>query len=78
MCFHGVTAIFECKAFQSDYRRDSRSIIATTQQLDALHAKKLKIEDEMKIFYPSIRNDDSLFQEFETLNFEVGGQTRLA
>ena len=72
----GVTAIFEVKVSTPDFRRDARSIIATTERLQILHAKKLKIEDELKIFYPSIRNGDSLFQEFETLNFERPGYER--
>ena len=72
----GVTAIFECKVSTPDFRRDARSIAATLNRLDVLHAKKLKIEDELKIFYPSIRNGDSLFQEFETLNFERPGYER--
>jgi len=72
----GVTAIFECKVSTPDFRRDARSIIATTERLQILHVKKLKIEDELKISYPSIRNGDSLFQEFETLNFERPGYER--
>jgi hypothetical protein len=46
------------------------------ERLKALHAKKLKIEEELKLYYPSIRNGDSLFQEFETLNFERPGYER--
>lgn len=72
----GVTAIFECKAFRSDFRRDARSIAPTLERLQVLHARKAKIEDELKIFYPSIRNGDSLFAEFETLNFERPGYER--
>jgi hypothetical protein len=72
----GVTAIFECKVSTPDFRRDARSIIATLERLEVLHARKLKIEDELKIFYPSIRNGDSLFQEFETLNFQRPGYER--
>jgi hypothetical protein len=48
----GVTAIFECKVSPSDFRRDARSIIATLERLEILHAKRLKIEDELKILYP--------------------------
>jgi len=72
----GTTAIFECKASALDYRRDARSIHALQQRLAALHARKLKIEEELKLYYPSIRNGDSLFQEFETLNFERPGYER--
>jgi hypothetical protein len=48
----GVTAIFECKVSTPDFRRDARSIAATTERLQVLHAKKLKLEDELKIVYP--------------------------
>ena len=47
----GVTAIFECKVSTPDFRRDARSIPATTERLQILHAKKLKLEDELKIFF---------------------------
>ena len=72
----GVTAIFEVKVSTPDFRRDASSITATTERLQILHAKKLRLEDELKIFYPSIRNGDSLFQEYETLNFERPGYDR--
>lgn len=72
----GVAAIFECEVSTPEFRRNSRSIAATMQRLSVLHARKLKIEDELKIFYPSIRNGDSLFQEFETFNFERPGYER--
>lgn len=72
----GVTAIFECKASKVDFTRDSRSITATLERLKMLHEKKEKVEHELRIHYPSIRNGDSLFQEFETMNFERPGYER--
>ncbi len=60
----------ECKASKPDFRRDARSLTATKEQLKKLHERKTRIEQELRLFYPSIRNGDSLFQEFETLNFE--------
>ena len=72
----GVTAAFECKASKPDFRRDARSIAATMEQLKSLHARKTRIEHELRLFYPSIYNGDSLFQEFETLNFERPGHER--
>jgi hypothetical protein len=72
----GATAIFECKASRTDFVRDSRSMKATIERLERLHAKRLKVEEELRIHYPSIRNGDSLFQEFETLNFERPGYER--
>ena len=72
----GVTAVFECKASKPDFRRDSRSFAGTVEQLKTLHERKVRIEEELRLFYPSIRNGDSLFQEFETLNFERPGHER--
>lgn len=72
----GATAIFECKASRTDFVRDARSMKATAERLAQLHTRRLKAEHELKIHYPSIRNGDSLFQEFETLNFERPGYER--
>ena len=72
----GATAIFECKASASDFVRDARSSKRIQEKLQTLHLRRLKVEEELKIHYPSIRNGDSLFQEFETLNFERPGYER--
>ncbi|MEZ0256938.1 MAG: hypothetical protein ACAI37_16755 [Chthoniobacter sp.] len=72
----GVTAIFECKASATDFIRDARSMQATAERLQALHEKRTRAEQELLIHYPSIRNGDSLFQEYETLNFERPGYER--
>lgn len=72
----GVTAIFECKASTTDFIRDARSMKATSERLQVLHEKKSHAEQELCLHYPSIRNGDSLFQEYETLNFERPGYER--
>ncbi|MEP6668784.1 MAG: hypothetical protein ABJF10_06515 [Chthoniobacter sp.] len=72
----GATAIFECKASATDFIRDARSMKATVERLQVLHEKRERAEQELKIHYPSIRNGDSLFQEYETLNFERPGYER--
>lgn len=72
----GVTAVFECKASKPDFRRDAHSLRATQERLKALHERKTRIEHELHLFYPSIRNGDSLFQEYETVNFERPGYER--
>jgi hypothetical protein len=72
----GATAIFECKASREDFIRGARSMKATLDRMRVWHEWKEKIEQELRIFYPSIRNGDSLFQEFETLNFERPGYER--
>jgi hypothetical protein len=72
----GVSVIFECKASRADFIRDAHCMDATAERLKVLHARKTAIEEELRIFYPSIRNGDSLFPEFETLNFERPGYER--
>lgn len=72
----GITAAFECKVSKSDFRRDARSEQVALDRLRVLHEKKARVEEEMRIFYPSIRNGDSLFAEYETLNFERPGYER--
>jgi hypothetical protein len=72
----GVTAIFECKASAGDFVRDACSMQSTLQRLEALHMKRCRAEEELHMHYPSIRNGDSLFAEYETLNFERPGYER--
>ena len=69
----GITAIFECKASRPDYLRDSCSMVKTRVRLETLTRRKQLHEETLKIHYPSIRNGDSLFPEYETLNFELPG-----
>ena len=72
----GATAIFECKASAPDFRRDAHGHAATLERLEALHVRRLRVEEELRLYYPSIRNGDSLFPEYETLNFERSGYER--
>jgi hypothetical protein len=72
----GLTAVFECKVSKPDFRRDSRSIAATTALLKVLHERKVRIETELRLHYPSIRNGDSLFQEYYSVDFERPGHER--
>jgi hypothetical protein len=72
----GVTAVFGCKVSKTDFVRDARSLKATLERLTVLLERRTNAEHELKIHYPSIRNGDSLFQDFETLNFERPGYER--
>ncbi|MEY2600386.1 MAG: hypothetical protein RLZZ142_2645 [Verrucomicrobiota bacterium] len=69
----GHTAVFECKAFRSDYRRDARSIPILQSRLEALHQRRLELERLLRLYYPSILNGDSLFQEFHSVDFTRAG-----
>jgi len=69
----GVTAVFECKVSRPDYLRHARSVTKTLEDLERFTARKLRLEEVLRIHFPSIRNGDSLFPEYETLNFERPG-----
>ncbi len=69
----GLTAVFECKVSRPDYLRDARALEATRERLEQLAMRKAKHEQSLLLHYPSVRNGDSLFQEYETLNFERPG-----
>lgn len=69
----GLTAVFECKASRPDYLRDSRSLAATAARLAVLAARRSRLEQTLRLHCPSIRNGDSLFAEWETLDFHRPG-----
>jgi hypothetical protein len=69
----GVTVIFECKAFRPDYLRDSGSIARTRERLAVLAERRQRHEQILQVHYPSVRNGDSLFPEYETVNFDRPG-----
>jgi hypothetical protein len=69
----GVTAIFECKVSRPDYLRDSGSIARTRDRLAVLAARRQRHEAILHTHYPSIRNGDSLFPEYDTLDFDRPG-----
>jgi hypothetical protein len=69
----GATVVFECKVSRPDYLRHSRSVATTLGELERFTAKKVRLEEILRIHFPSVRNGDSLFPEYETLNFERPG-----
>jgi hypothetical protein len=69
----GVTAIFECKVSRPDYLRDAGSIAKTRDRLAVLGVRRQRHEAILHTHYPSIRNGDSLFPEYETLDFDRPG-----
>ena len=72
----GITAVFECKASKTDFLRDARSLEMTSDRLKALDARRARIEEELRLHYPSISNGDSLFQEYHSVDFTRPGHER--
>lgn len=69
----GQTAIFECKQCRSDFRRNAQCAALIRAKLQSLHERKAALEDVLRIHYPSLRNGDSLFSEYETCDFPKAG-----
>jgi hypothetical protein len=61
----GTTAVFECKQARADFLKDSHSREPTLQRLKVLEARRLKLEELLRVHLPSLRKGDSLFQEYE-------------
>ena len=66
----GIAAVFECKASRSDLVRDCRSAGRLIERMKVLTERRLNLETLLKIHYPSLRNGDGLWPEYETVTFD--------
>ena len=69
----GSTAIFECKQALCDLRRDNCQSDAARQRLEAICERRQLLERRLHTHYPNLRSGDSLFPEFDSLDFTVIG-----
>jgi hypothetical protein len=69
----GSTAIFECKQALCDLRRDNCHSEAALQRLELICQRRQILEAHLHDHYPSLRNGDSLFPEFDSENFTAIG-----
>jgi len=69
----GSTAIFECKQVLRDLRRDNCQSDAARQRLETICQRRQLLERRLRAHYPSLRNGDSLFPEFDLPDFTVIG-----
>ena len=65
----GTTAVFECKQARSDFLKDSRNSRETLAELRDLYARRVELERTLRVHYPSLRVSDSLFQDFQSHDF---------
>ena len=70
---NGSTAIFECKQALCDLRRDNCVTDAARQRLETICQRRQLLESRLRAHYPSLRNRDSLFPEFDLPDFTVIG-----
>ena len=69
----GTTAIFECKQARADFLNDGRRVELLTRRLEILAARKMRHETRLRLQYPSLRNGDTLFAEYESCDFTRSG-----
>jgi hypothetical protein len=65
----GSTAIFECKQTIVDLRRDNCRTRATRERLEAVHRRRQILERNLRVHYPHLRTNDTLFAEFDSYDF---------
>ena len=65
----GSAAIFECKQALCDLRRDNCHTDTAHRRLEAICKRRQIVETRLRVHYPSLRNGDSLFPEFDSENF---------
>ncbi|MFN2508513.1 MAG: hypothetical protein ABR589_07040 [Chthoniobacterales bacterium] len=65
----GVTAVFECKQVLSDLRRDNCGSSAARARLATVAKRRQVLEKHLRVHYPTLRNGESLFPEFDSHNF---------
>ncbi|HWY41326.1 MAG TPA: hypothetical protein VNX27_11080 [Chthoniobacterales bacterium] len=66
-----VTAVFECKQALVDLRRDNGCASTAMRRLEKVHQRREILEKNLRIHYPALRVQDSLFAEFDSYNFEA-------
>jgi len=69
----GATAIFECKQGRADFLHDSRCAERIGCRLRVLHEQLALYEASMRVHFPSLRESDALFPEFDGFRFEAAG-----
>jgi hypothetical protein len=69
----GSTAIFECKQALCDLRRDNCQSDAARKRLETICERRQLLETRLREHYPTLRNGDSLFPEFDLPDFSVIG-----
>jgi hypothetical protein len=69
----GSTAIFECKQTLCDLRKDNCHSESARKLLDAVCHRRQVLEDNLRVHYPNLRINDSLFPEFTSHDFTAVG-----
>lgn len=70
----GPVIVFECKTDRADFLRDTRSEEQLRGQLWELQARRTLWEDSLRREFPTLREGETLFPEYDVYRFQdVGG-----
>jgi hypothetical protein len=69
----GSTAVFECKQALCDLRRDNCHTESARRRLKTICERRQLFEARLRMHYPNLHNGDSLFPEFDSVNFSAIG-----
>ncbi|NBV85894.1 MAG: hypothetical protein EBS01_06455 [Verrucomicrobia bacterium] len=70
-----ATAVFECKLSRADFLKDALSGESVRERLDLLHQKRVLIEETLRRDYPTLREGETLFPEYDMYRYtDVGGE----
>jgi hypothetical protein len=69
----GSTAIFECKQALPDLRKDNCHSEDARRLLEAVCYRRQVLEKHLRLHYPNLRINDSLFPEFDSHDFTAIG-----
>lgn len=64
----GATAVWECKQARADFLKDSYAADKVGDRLKQLDVRRQKLEELLKVHFPSLRKGESLFDEFDAVN----------
>ncbi len=67
----GATAVFECKQARPDFLHDSRPEAESVARLADLNRRREKLERLVGTHYPTLRQGESLFPEFDRADVEA-------
>ncbi|MCB1231597.1 MAG: hypothetical protein KDN19_15105 [Verrucomicrobiae bacterium] len=67
----GATAVFECKQARPDFLNDSRPEAESVARLAHLNRRREKLERLVGAHYPTLRQGESLFPEYDRADVEA-------
>jgi len=69
----GATAVFECKYTRANFLKDARCENLIREQLGVLQLKRLELEESLRRNFPTLREGETLFPEYDMYRYLDAG-----